>query len=112
LTRGWRRSPDPHRPRPAQREEEQGRFQVLNIKLDKCGGLTEALLMAERARLLGLGVMVGNMAGATLSTAPAFVLAQLCDIVDLDGPRFVADDPPAAGLYGEILVPTAVRRVR
>ena len=83
------------------------RFQVLNIKLDKCGGLTEALAMAARARQLGLKVMVGNMAGATLSTAPAFVLAQLCDIVDLDGPWFLADDPLAAGLYadGEIMVP-------
>ncbi|SDA35601.1 dipeptide epimerase [Sphingomonas sp. NFR15] len=82
-------------------------FQVLNIKLDKCGGLTEALMMVERARHLGLKVMVGNMAGATLSAAPAFVLAQLCDIVDLDGPWFVADDPLAEGLYedGKIMVP-------
>jgi hypothetical protein len=64
-------------------------------------------MMAGRARQLGLGVMVGNMAGATLSAAPAFVLAQLCDIVDLDGPWFVADDPLAASLYadGKIMVP-------
>jgi len=88
-------------------EAQHSRFQVLNIKLDKCGGLTEALMMAERARQLGLKLMVGNMAGATLSAAPAFVLAQCCDIVDLDGPWFVADDPLAAGLYsdGEIMVP-------
>jgi L-alanine-DL-glutamate epimerase-like enolase superfamily enzyme len=88
-------------------EAQHRRFQVLNIKLDKCGGLTEALMMAERARQLGLKLMVGNMAGATLSTAPAFVLAQCCDIVDLDGPWFVTDDPLAAGLYsdGEIMVP-------
>jgi len=80
---------------------------VLNIKRDKCGELTEALMMADRARWLGLEVMVGNMAGATLSTAPAFILAQLCYIVDLNGPWFIADDPFAAGLYadGEILVP-------
>jgi len=86
------------------------RFQVINIKLDKCGGLTEALMMADHARRLGLKVMVGNMAGATLSAAPAFVLAQLCDIVDLDGPWFLADDPLAAGLYrdGEIMVPAAL----
>jgi L-alanine-DL-glutamate epimerase-like enolase superfamily enzyme len=91
----------------AELEAQHHRFQVLNIKLDKCGGLTEALMMAERARQLGLKVMVGNMAGATLSTAPAFVLAQRCDIVDLDGPWFVADDPLAASLYadGEIMVP-------
>jgi len=82
-------------------------FQVLNIKLDKCGGLTEALMMVTRARQLGLKVMVGNMAGATLSAAPAFILAQLCDIVDLDGPWFVADDPLAESLYddGKIMVP-------
>lgn len=88
-------------------EAQHDRFQVLNIKLDKCGGLTEALMMAERARQLGMKVMVGNMAGATLSTAPAFILAQVCDIVDLDGPWFVADDPLAASLYadGEIMVP-------
>jgi len=82
-------------------------FQVLNIKLDKCGGLTEALMMVERGRQLGLQIMVGNMAGATLSAAPAFILAQLCDIVDLDGPWFVADDPLAESLYedGKIMVP-------
>jgi L-alanine-DL-glutamate epimerase-like enolase superfamily enzyme len=86
------------------------RFQVINIKLDKCGGLTEALMMADHARRLGLKVMVGNMAGATLSTAPAFVLGQSCDIVDLDGPWFLLDDPLAAGLYrdGSIMVPAGL----
>ncbi len=69
-----------------------GRFDVVNIKLDKCGGLTEALLMAEEARRLGLGVMVGNMVGTSLAMAPAFVLGQLCDLVDLDGPTFLAAD--------------------
>lgn len=92
----------------AELDAQRHRFQVMNIKLDKCGGLTEALMMADHARRLGLKVMVGNMAGATLSTAPAFVLAQTCDIVDLDGPWFLADDPLAAGLYtdGSIMVPT------
>ncbi len=91
----------------AEIDAQRTRFQVINIKLDKCGGLTEALLMADHARRLGLKVMVGNMAGATLSTAPAFVLAQLCDVVDLDGPWFLADDPLAASLYkdGEVMVP-------
>lgn len=69
-----------------------GRFQVINIKLDKCGGLTEALLMAEDAERRGLGVMVGNMVGSSLSMAPAFVLAQRCGIVDLDGPTFLQRD--------------------
>lgn len=69
-----------------------GRFNVVNIKLDKCGGLTEGLAMAHRARELGMGVMVGNMVSTSLAMAPAFVLGQLCDIVDLDGPIFLAAD--------------------
>ena len=69
-----------------------GRFDVVNIKLDKCGGLTEGLLMAAEARQLGLGVMVGTMVGTSLATAPAFLLGQLCDLVDLDGPTFLAED--------------------
>ena len=73
-----------------------GRFQVFNIKLDKCGGLTEALLIAEEARRLGLGVMVGNMVGTSLAMAPAFIVGQHCDVVDLDGPTFLtADRSPA-----------------
>ena len=69
-----------------------GRFDIVNIKLDKCGGLTEALLMAAEARRLGLGVMVGNMVGTSLAMAPAFVLGQLCDIADLDGTIFITQD--------------------
>lgn len=69
-----------------------GRFDVVNIKLDKCGGLTEGLAIARAAQSLGLEVMVGNMMGTSLSMAPSFVLGQLCDIVDLDGPTFLARD--------------------
>ena len=69
-----------------------GRFDVVNIKLDKCGGLTEGLLMVAEARRLGLGVMVGTMVGTSLATAPAFLLGQSCDLVDLDGPTFLAED--------------------
>jgi L-alanine-DL-glutamate epimerase-like enolase superfamily enzyme len=69
-----------------------GRFQVVNIKLDKCGGLTEGLAMAHEARRLGLRVMVGNMVGSSLAMAPAFILGQLCDVVDLDGPTFLSRD--------------------
>jgi L-alanine-DL-glutamate epimerase-like enolase superfamily enzyme len=85
-------------------------FDVVNIKLDKCGGLTEALAMARAARAMGKQVMVGNMGGSTLAMAPAFVLAQLCDLVDLDGPASLADDPLAAAIYsdGEIFVPEAL----
>jgi L-alanine-DL-glutamate epimerase-like enolase superfamily enzyme len=76
-----------------------GCFDVVNIKLDKCGGLTEGLMMAEEARRLGLGVMVGNMVGSSLAMAPAFVLGQGCDIVDLDGPTFLAEDRTPSVVY-------------
>ena len=69
-----------------------GRFDVVNIKLNKCGGLTEGLAIAREARRLGLDVMVGNMMGSSLSMAPSYVVGQLCDIVDLDGPIFLARD--------------------
>jgi L-alanine-DL-glutamate epimerase-like enolase superfamily enzyme len=76
-----------------------GRFQVINIKLDKCGGLTEGLLMAAKARRLGLGVMVGTMVGTSLATGPGFVLGQVCDLVDLDGPIFLAKDRVPSVVY-------------
>lgn len=76
-----------------------GCFDVVNIKLDKCGGLTEGLLMAAEARRLGLGVMVGNMVGSSLAMAPAFVLGQGCDIVDLDGPTFLSEDRTPSVVY-------------
>ncbi len=69
-----------------------GHFDVVNIKLDKCGGLTEGLMIGERARALGMKVMVGNMIGTSLAMAPAFVLGQQCDVVDLDGPIFLVED--------------------
>jgi L-alanine-DL-glutamate epimerase-like enolase superfamily enzyme len=77
------------------------RFDVVNIKLDKCGGLTEALRMAALGRRLGLTVMVGNMGGSSLAMAPAFVIGQCSDIVDLDGAWFLADDPQGARLYAD-----------
>ena len=76
-----------------------GRFQVVNIKLDKCGGLTEGLAIAREARRLGLGVMVGNMVGTSLAMAPAFILGQLCDFVDLDGPTFLKQDRTPSAKY-------------
>ncbi|WP_426165681.1 dipeptide epimerase [Sandarakinorhabdus sp. DWP1-3-1] len=76
-----------------------GRFDVVNIKLDKCGGLTEGLAIVRRARDLGLDVMVGNMMGSSLSMAPSFVLGQLCDVVDLDGPTFLASDRVPGVVY-------------
>ncbi len=68
------------------------RYQVLNIKLDKTGGLTEALACAHQARQAGLGLMVGCMIGSSLSMAPATIIAQYCDFVDLDGPLLQAAD--------------------
>jgi L-alanine-DL-glutamate epimerase-like enolase superfamily enzyme len=87
-----------------------GRYDVINIKLDKCGGLTEGLAMAREARRLGLGVMVGNMIGTSLAMAPAFVLGQLCDVVDLDGPVFLSGDRTPSVRYsqGMISVPAAL----
>ena len=76
-----------------------GRFDVVNIKLDKCGGLTEGLRMARRARELGLSVMVGNMVGTSLSAAPACILGQFCDVVDIDGPLFIQHDPAPTASY-------------
>jgi L-Ala-D/L-Glu epimerase len=78
-----------------------GRFNVVNIKLDKCGGLTEALAIAREAKRLGLGVMVGNMVGTSWAMAPAFVVGQLCDIVDLDGPIFLAKDRTPSLTYDQ-----------
>ena len=81
-----------------------GRFAVINIKLDKCGGLTEGLLMAAEARRLGLGVMVGNMIGSSLAMAPGFVLGQGCDVVDLDGPTFLANDRQPSVIYADGMI--------
>jgi L-alanine-DL-glutamate epimerase-like enolase superfamily enzyme len=73
-----------------------GRVDVINIKLDKCGGLTEALAIAHEARELGFKLMVGNMGGSSLAMAPSFVVGQLCDVVDLDGPvNLLADYLPS-----------------
>ncbi len=89
------------------------RYQAINIKLDKTGGLTEALQVARMARARGLRVMVGCMLGTSLAMAPAMLLAGEADYVDLDGPLLLAKDrepglrfegsvvsPPEAALWG------------
>lgn len=81
-----------------------GRYQVINVKLDKCGGLTEALALAHEARTLGLRVMVGNMCGTSLGMAPAFLVGQLAQWVDLDGPLLQVGDREHAMQYGDGLV--------
>ena len=69
-------------------------YDFVNIKLDKSGGLTAALDLAHAARAAGLRLMVGCMVGGSLAMAPAMVVAQLCEIADLDGPLLQAEDWP------------------
>jgi L-alanine-DL-glutamate epimerase-like enolase superfamily enzyme len=84
------------------------------VKLDKAGGLTEALAMVARARELGLGVLAGCMVSSSLSIAPAMWIGALADAADLDGPWWLVDDraggcrieagvlyPPQPGFWGE-----------
>ena len=67
-------------------------YDVINIKLDKCGGLTEALEIAKRAQADGKDLMVGNMTGTSLSMAPSHVVGHMCRFVDIDGPLLLAED--------------------
>ena len=75
------------------------RYDMINIKLDKVGGLTAGLDLAYRVREMGLRSMVGNMTGTSLAMAPGLVIAQLCDFVDLDGPILLARDREHPLLY-------------
>ena len=75
-------------------------YSVINVKLDKTGGLTGALQLAREAKARGYELMVGCMAGTSLSMAPAFVIAQMCRFVDIDGPLLMARDR-APGLVFE-----------
>lgn len=69
-----------------------GKYDMINIKTDKTGGLTEALALCDAARAQGLGVMVGCMAASSLAMAPAVLVAQSAKVVDLDGPLLLAED--------------------
>ncbi len=71
-----------------------GRYQAVNVKLDKAGGLTEALMLSKEARAGGLKLMVGCMLSTSLGVAPAFLAAQGAEWVDLDGPLLLARDRP------------------
>ena len=90
-----------------------GLYDVVNIKLDKTGGLTEALALRDAARAAGFDVMVGCMVGSSLAMAPAVLVAQGARVTDLDGPLLLARDralplrydaagvhPPEPGLWG------------
>lgn len=83
-----------------------GRYDYVNLKLDKAGGLTESLQAAAAAREAGFGLMVGCMVGTSLSMAPALLVAGLADFVDLDGPLLLARDrEPGLHYLGSIIEP-------
>jgi L-alanine-DL-glutamate epimerase-like enolase superfamily enzyme len=86
-----------------------GRYDAVNIKLDKAGGLTEALAMVAEAERLGFGIMVGCMVATSLAMAPAMLVAQRARVVDLDGALLLAKDRPDGLRYEGSLVhpPTA-----
>ncbi|MEX6506660.1 N-acetyl-D-Glu racemase DgcA [Jiella sp. M17.18] len=81
-----------------------GRYDYVNVKLDKTGGLTEALGLVSRARELGFGVMVGCMVGTSLAMAPAVLLAQTAELADLDGPLLLKADRRNGLRYAQTLV--------
>ncbi len=84
------------------------RYQVVNIKLDKTGGLTRALALVEEARRLGLGIMLGCMVSTSLAIAPALLLAGFASVVDLDGARLLARDrEPGLDYHGDRISCTA-----
>jgi L-alanine-DL-glutamate epimerase-like enolase superfamily enzyme len=86
-------------------ESLRGKYDMVNIKLDKTGGLTEALALRDAARAEGYGIMVGCMVGSSLAMAPAVLVAQGAAVTDLDGPLLLAEDRPhplrydAAGVH-------------
>ncbi len=87
---------------PALRE----RYDAVNVKLDKAGGLTPAIVLTRAARAAGLRVMVGCMLASSLAMAPAFLLAPLADWLDLDGPLLLAEDfSPAITYEGALMRP-------
>ncbi|MGA9794443.1 MAG: dipeptide epimerase [Rhizomicrobium sp.] len=87
------------------------RYQGINIKLDKSGGLTEALDMVRAAKDCGLSIMVGNMIGTSLSMAPNHVIAQFCRWVDMDGPLALVHDREHGLFYDGPLVSPPTREL-
>jgi L-alanine-DL-glutamate epimerase-like enolase superfamily enzyme len=86
-----------------------GKYDAVNIKLDKAGGLTEALALSSAAKAAGFGIMVGSMVSTSLGVAPALLLADAARFVDLDGPLLLEKDRPGGLRYEGALVhpPTA-----
>jgi len=81
-----------------------GKYDAVNVKLDKAGGLTEALAMAAEAERLGFALMLGSMVATSLSVAPAMLVAQNANYVDLDGPLLLAKDRAHGLVYRDSLV--------
>jgi len=81
-----------------------GRYDAVNIKLDKAGGLTEALAMVAEARRQGFTIMVGCMVATSLSMAPAILIAQQARFIDLDGPLLLSRDRPNGLRYADSMV--------
>jgi L-alanine-DL-glutamate epimerase-like enolase superfamily enzyme len=82
------------------------RYDAVNVKLDKTGGLTEALALSREARALGFQIMAGCMVGTSLAMAPATLIGQLADYVDLDGPLLLARDRTPGLVYeGAVMLP-------
>ncbi len=84
-----------------------GKYEAVNIKLDKAGGLTEALALAAEAKRRGFRIMVGGMVGTSLGIAPALLVAQQAEIVDLDGPLLLASDRVPGLRYDGSVDPSA-----
>lgn len=83
-----------------------GRYDAINVKLDKTGGLTEALALARAAREMGFSIMAGCMVGTSLAMAPAVLIGQMASFVDLDGPLLLARDrAPGLAYEGSTLKP-------
>jgi L-alanine-DL-glutamate epimerase-like enolase superfamily enzyme len=81
-----------------------GRYDAVSVKLDKAGGLTEALAMVSEARRQGFTIMVGSMVATSLALAPAMLIAQHARFVDLDGPLLLSRDRPNGLRYLDSMV--------
>ncbi len=88
-----------------------GKYEAINIKLDKTGGLTEALAMAEAASAMGFAIMAGCMVASSLAIAPALLFAQKARFIDLDGPLWLAKDRPYGLRYEDHSVYPAAREL-
>jgi len=91
-------------------EQASSRYQIINIKLDKTGGLTHALELASAIKKIDLGIMVGSMCGSSLAMAPHHVVAQLADYADIDGPLLMKNDRFGGLIYDRGMVSVPEKR--